>query len=156
MCARALLCFVRLLRGLALTVEIPEVIGYQIKLNNESVCTHKWAGRLSGWLVTVANYQHLLVPHWCQSWPDTALLAETYVVVTQLAPCKRGRVAMATDVFVTLDVQLTGARRGGVGMQVVVSADILVLNESVSFTREAELAGSASTAIVPVRALPDF
>ena len=35
-------------------------------------------------------------------------------------------------------------------VQVVVSADILVLNETVSFTREAELAGSASTAIVPV------
>ncbi len=35
-------------------------------------------------------------------------------------------------------------------LQVVVSADILVLNETVSFTREAELAGSASTAIVPV------
>lgn len=35
---------------------------------------------------------------------------------------------------------------------VVVSADILVLNESVSFTREAELSSSASTAIVPVRA----
>lgn len=34
---------------------------------------------------------------------------------------------------------------------VVVLAEILVLNETVSFTREAELAASASTAIVPVR-----
>jgi hypothetical protein len=33
---------------------------------------------------------------------------------------------------------------------VVVLAEILVLNETVSFTREAELAASASTAIVPV------
>jgi hypothetical protein len=33
---------------------------------------------------------------------------------------------------------------------VVVSADILVLNETVTFTREAELASSGSTAIVPV------
>jgi len=33
---------------------------------------------------------------------------------------------------------------------VVVSAEILVLNETVSFTREAELASSAITAIVPV------
>lgn len=50
---------------------------------------------------------------------------------------------------------MSDARQGyAVNDTLIVSADILVLDESVSFTREAELASSASgTALVSVRRL---